>query len=94
MQPTIPMIIAKRIVVCTICGILSVSLRPILLATNKFAPMARPVETDTISATISVFVPTAASASVLPKRPTMAVSAALKKLLQHAAQGNRNGKEE
>lgn len=47
-------------------------------AISTFAPIDSPDETVTISATISVFVSTAASAPGLPNSPTTAVSAALK----------------
>lgn len=54
-----------------------VRLLPMRLAISTFAPIASPDDTVTISATISVFVPTAASAPGRPNRPTTAVSAAL-----------------
>lgn len=50
----------------------------IRFAARMFAPTASPDEIVTMSAMISVFVPTAASESALPKYPATAVSAALK----------------
>lgn len=52
-------------------------------AISTFAPIDSPDETVTIGATISVFVPTAASAPGLPNSPTTAVPAALDKILLH-----------
>ena len=52
--------------------------RPMCPASSTFAPMESPEETVTISAMISVFVPTAASASAFSRKPTTTISAALK----------------
>ena len=69
---------ARNIEKLAICFILSSLFSPICLAIRTFTPMESPEETVTINATVSVFVPTAASAFELSKYPTRAVSAALK----------------
>lgn len=59
-------------------GIFSRSPEPIRCAIHTLAPTAKPAERLTNNATISPFVPTAASASGLPNFPAIAVSAELK----------------
>lgn len=72
------MIIDNSIADCASAGSFSFLFCPIKFAISIFAPIDKPDEIVTISAIISVFVPTAASAFESSKNPTTAVSAALK----------------